>query len=309
MRARIGLGAATLLLLATACGDNPVTSLRIVPSSDLKVGETTQLEVFAIHEDGSEKPIKEKLSFESSDEAVATVDETGLVTVHRRGPLVLTAKADVGDDGVVEGTLEKTPRCEYPAHNGKLGNGEVIPPFRWRAKLPSGRDIDFRLEDVYCNVEWKDVKTIHFIVSAGWCPYCNEYARELSSKDGLLRSLGMQVVTIEIETSMPGGPADTEFAYRHLKSLREPVAGIVAGDLNTVLPGAPLNGRNFITRSGFAAALPTRTIIRTSDMKMIADASVTGPWSGYGFPLEAIAKNPELDWSTPEAAAKNLNGQ
>lgn len=304
MKTRSALGAAValLLLMTAACGEEEFrpTSLRLTMESDLAVGETSQIEVFAVADDGREEPVTENIQFATSDEAVATVDETGLVTVHARGPLTITATADLGEHGVLEGEFgETTPKCEYPEHDGTLGGGKVVPPLRWFAKLPSGQDIDFNLEDVYCNAEWRGVTTIHFVFSAGWCGPCTDYAKELSRKANRLRQLGMQIVTVELDTLTPGEPANTEFAYEHLSRISNPVAGIAAGDLNTILIGAPQNGRNFLRRSGFIASFPTRSVVRTRDMKMIVDGSHKGPWYQYVFPLEEIAAAPEADWSNP----------
>lgn len=309
MNARIVWGIAALLV-ASACGEFQPTSLEIVPKGELTVGETTQLEVFAVADDGQEEAVTEKLAFTSSDEAVATVDESGLVTVHARGPLTITATADMGEHGVLEGALgETTPHCEYPAHRGRLGQNEVIPPLSWIARRPTGEPFEFKLEDVYCNAEWRDVKTIHFVFSAGWCDPCSEYARALSPVSAQLRDLGMQIVTIEVDTTRAGQPANTNFAYDHLKRIAEPVAGIAAGDLQTMIEGAPEGGKNFLRNSGFIGVFPTRSIVRTRDMRMIADASISGPWSGYGFPLGEIAADPEADWSKPTTGTPESPGE
>lgn len=300
LRIRLAVLAALALVLAAGCGEEfEPTSLKIVPKGDLTVGETAQLEVIGIDDEGREEAITEGLSFKSSNEGVATVDENGLVTVHARAAVTLTATADLGESGTLEATFETTPICHYPAHDMALSDGKVVPPLRWQAKDANGMPFEFKMEDVYCNLEWRGVNTLHLVFSAGWCGPCTEYARYLSPLSGTLAQKGMRILTVEMDTMFRGQDADTNFAFDHLKKIATPVSGFSAGLRNTYLAGHEKNFRDVLRQ--FVTIYPTRLIVRTADMRVIADGSVDGPWRQTTFPLEDIAANPNANWSQPGA--------
>jgi hypothetical protein len=318
MKARIGLGALSALLLVVGFGcaedeEEPFrpTSIKLVAHGEFLRDEVFPLEVIGVDDSGKEVKLEEDLTFVSSNEEVATVDEKGVVTVHAGGPVTITATyaGDTASGDALEAFVEARATCVYPEYELTLGQGKVVPPLFWPARRPNGEAFIFRLEDVYCDAEWQWVKTIHFVFSAGWCGPCSEYAKYLSSVSGQLRREGMQVVTIELDTLIPGTPATTDFAYNHLKNLAEPIAGISAGDLQTFLDGAPNNGNNFLRKSGFVQYFPTRSVVRTRDMRMIADASATGPWSEKALPLLDIARDPEADWSKPDSTTPGQPGE
>lgn len=312
MKARWSLSvvAALVLLLGAACGEFEPTSLRLVTHGEFLRDQTVQIEVIGIDDDGNEEVLKKGLTFRSSDERIATVDPNGLVTVHAGGPVTISVTAKLDSmEKPLEASIETRATCQYPEFDLKFGQGKVVPPLAWPAFLSNGDPIYFKLEDVYCDADWEWVKTIHFVFSAGWCGPCSDYARYLSGISAQLRREGMQVVTIELDTLIPGTPASTEFAYNHLKNLAEPIAGIAAGDLQTYLEGAPGNGNNFLRTSGFVQYFPTRSVVRTRDMRMIADASATGPWANLNLPVLEIAKNPDADWSKPTPGAPGQPGE
>lgn len=315
MKARIGLGALAVLTMVMGFGCAEVeelfrpTSLRLVAHGEFLRDEVVLLEAIGVDDSGKEVTLEENLTFTSSDEAVATVDEDGVVTVHAGGPVTITATYAAPSGETLEAFVEARATCIYPEYDLTLGHGKVVPPLFWPARRPNGEAFIFRLEDVHCDAEWQWVKTIHFVFSAGWCGPCSDYARYLSGISAQLRREGMQVVTIELDTLIPGTPASTEFAYNHLKNLAEPIAGIAAGDLQTYLEGAPDNGNNFLRTSGFVQYFPTKSVVRTRDMRMIADASATGPWANLNLPVLEIAKNPDADWSKPTPGAPGQPGE
>lgn len=315
-RIRLAVSAALLLALATGCGEFTPNSLRIEAKDPLTVGQTTKLRVIAVSEDGEEQEAPGPFEFASSNPGVATVDEDGLVTVHARGDVTLTVKTEWEDGTALEGSLrEARPICNYPAFNDQLGHGKVMPPLSWRAYSSDGVPVTLRMEDIYCNVEWRDVKTVHFVFSAVWCNPCTNYARQLALVAPALKEMGMQIITVEIDSATPGIPVDTNRAYQHLKKIADPVAGFSAGDLDTRLPGAEADGANFLRKymqeaaPGGAAVFPTRIIMRTSDMSIIADASAGGEWSGFGFPLDKIAQNPDGNWKLPSSGSETVPGE
>jgi len=313
MKARLGWSAVAALLLGTACGGGDdefvPTSLRLVTNGEFLRDQTVQIEVIGIDDKGKEQVLDEGLSFSSSDERVATVDETGLVTVHAGGPVTITVTAKLDSMKTpLTATIETRATCEYPAYDTVLGQGKVFPPLAWPAYLPNGQPIFFKLADVFCDADWDWVDTIHFVFSAGWCVPCSNYAMQLSQEAGALRREGMMVVTVEIDTTSPGVPADANFAIDHLTELAHKAgvdqpAGIAAGDLDTHIwdeaTQSYVRSKNFLRRSNFIGFYPTRSIVRKRDMRMIVDGSANGPWAGYAFPLLDIARDPEADWSKP----------
>ncbi|HLV60324.1 MAG TPA: hypothetical protein VKY51_02880 [Fredinandcohnia sp.] len=301
---RLLILAVLVAALGAGCGNEfEPTSIRLEAKGELTVGEMVQLEVIGIDAEGREEPITEGLSFTTSNEYVASVDASGLVTVHSRAPVTITAKADLGEKGSFEAKIETTPICHYPEENWGLSHGMTVPPLRWNAMDPYGQPYSLRLEDVYCNLEWRGVQTLHLVFSAGWCGPCTQYAGMLSAMSKDLNALGMRIATIELDTLVPGQDADHRFAYDHLKKIADsvgaPVSGFAAGLRDTFLAGDEDNYREELRK--FVVVFPTRLIVRTRDMRVIADGSANGPWSGTHFPLMDIAANPEGDWSTPDS--------
>lgn len=275
--------------LAAGCTTEPeeedvfkATSLAIEADGGLKVGRTAQLRVFGVQNDGKRQEISSGITFHSSDEEIATVDEEGMVTVLAGGPVSFTVSAVE-----LEGVLEAQTSCDYPRHTSQLGYGRTVPPLSWPARWPDGTDFDFSLEDVHCNKEWKDKKTVTFVLSAGWCAPCTAYAQRLRNEVAMLNANGMQIVIVEVQDTN-GEPADLEFAYSHLKRITSNrIPAIAIGDKDT----APIE--SFFENSGYIEYFPTTFVVRTSDMKIIADQK-----RGDGLlPLLSIARNPDGDWS------------
>lgn len=223
------------------------------------------------------------------------------MTTRRAGALLCTSEhTPCGPQKALETPLTAevsiSASCTYPDFDFALVQRTTVPPLAWRAMTPEGELIDFQLADVHCNADWKWVKTIHFVFSAGWCSSCTHYKRQLVRRAETLRNLGMLIVVIELQTKTVGQPADTAFAYAHAKALTDPPPWIVAGDLDTVLANSPDEGQGFIRRSGFVTLYPTLIVVRTRDMNLIVDGSPNGSWAGRTLPLEQIARDPEKLW-------------
>jgi hypothetical protein len=246
-------------------------------------------------DDGSEVPVSEGVVYESSNEEVAKVDPSGLVEVVAGGEVTIRARAfhEFATEPL-EAEFGGVATCIYPEYDTSLGQGKILPPLAWNAMTPEGEPIFFSLADLHCNAEWKWVKTVHLVLSAGWCGVCNSHKRTLSMKRETLRSLGMLVVIVELDTLNNQEPADTAFAYDHVRSTTQNVPGIVAGDLETFLGDTPRP--NYFRHSGFVGFYPTPAVFRTRDMRMIADGSDKGPWAGRDMPLEQMARFPDIDW-------------
>jgi hypothetical protein len=105
------LGAfAALFSLALAIGctgffQNPtLTSLTVGPVLNVDQGATGQLSVTGTYSDGSTKSLSTGLVWSTSDDTIATVNNSGLVTgVSAGGPVTITAA-----DGTVTGTTSVT---------------------------------------------------------------------------------------------------------------------------------------------------------------------------------------------------------
>lgn len=259
------------------------TSLALEPESDFKVGSSVQLRVFGLMEGWEKQELASEVTYASTNEAVATVDETGLVTLHAGGLVTITATA-----AGLETALEVRSTCaDYPRYTSQIGYGRTMPPLSWPAKWPDGTDFRFSMESVHCDYDWEEIETITFVLSAGWCAPCTAYAQRLKGETNLLKHFGMQLVIVEVQ-DVQGDPADLEFAYNHLKRITSnAIPSIAIGDKDT----EPFS--SFFENSGYIEYFPTTFVLRTRDMKIIADQK-----RGDGYlPLMAIAKNPDGDWS------------
>lgn len=286
------LGALTLF--AWGCGqeEEPFapTSLELVGETDFKVGGVFDLKVMGRDATGRVEQLTEDVTFTSSDEKVATVDEKGTVTLVAGGPLTLTATY-----GGLEATLEARPTCDYPESSPMLRYGNVLPRLQMPAAWPSGERFILDLAEVHCDAKWKSIETIHFVLSAGWCAPCTQYAQMLEHQAAALLRKGMQIVIVEIDTLNLGEPADTNFAFDHLSKITRHVPAIAVGDRG-MLPD------QFFRRSGYIEAYPTGMVVRTRDMRMIVDGTADF-WTDYAMatgkrlPLDEIAEDPDADWS------------
>lgn len=286
---RVGLiAAAAATFIAWGCGGGDdeeevfvPTTLTVRADAELKVGSTVQLRAIGAR-DGEERELVNGVVFVSSNEAVATVDESGLAKIVAGGPVTFTATF-----GALEAKVDVRARCEYPRFSPEFALGRVMPKLSWpKAYDREGERFEFNLEDVYCDADWKDTTTLTFVLSAGWCGPCTEYARDLTRVYEDLEYLGMKVVTVEVQ-DVRGFPADSDFAREHLEKITAGnVPSIAVGDLDTM-------PYKFVQRSEMLEYFPTVFVVRTRDMRIIADGK---RWSTR-LPLERIAADPEADWS------------
>lgn len=245
----------------------------------LLIGDTSRLRTFAIA--GELEFEVGEVSYEVSDEAFASVAADGTIEGVAGGHVTVTASA-LGK--TAEAVIDVT--CQYPHFSPKIELGRVIPNLAWPAKWPDGTDFRMSMQDVYCHESWKDVETFTLVLSAGWCNPCTMYAQMLEEKVDQLTALGMQTMIIEVQT-YTDALADLEFAWMHLNTITDRVPSIVAGDLDT----EPASG--FLQNSEILQAFPTVLVVRTRDMRIIADQ---GRWRTW-MPLEQIAADPERDWT------------
>lgn len=226
--------------------------------------------------------MRKGVTFASSNEAVATVDGTGVAKIVAGGPVTFTATY-----GSLSATVDGRARCEYPRFSPEFVLGRVMPKLRWEhAYDRDGNYFEFDLEDVYCDADWKNTQTITFVLSAGWCGPCTQYAKDLSKIWMDLDDLGMKIVTVEVEDER-GRPGDADFARTHLEKITSGnVPSIAVGDADT-------RPASFIAESPFLEYFPTAFVVRTRDMRIIADGK---RWNSR-LPLARIAADPDADWT------------
>lgn len=287
------LAGAALFLFACA-GEFEPTRIELRSDVDEFVaGKPAKLRVIGIDADGEKQEISEGVTFQSSDERLATVDAKGDVTVLKGGDVTFTAAVDS-----MTAELSTRTGCEYPKYGAKIEYNRVFPKLAWPAKRPDGSEFEFKMDEVHCDLEWADTKTLTLVLSAGWCAPCTRYAQMLSVQRDELNAAGMEIAIIEVQDK-GGEPADLSFAWDHLLDIspcedgsipcmNEPkIAGIVAGDKDT-RPQA-----SFLEDSGLIKAFPTVLVVRTEDMRIIADQSRANNY----LPLADIAADPHADWS------------
>jgi hypothetical protein len=194
--------------------------------------------------------------------------------------------ATFGDQTV---TLDATTTCDYPRYARAIAYGETIPPLFWNdAFKADGSNVDLRMEDVYCDVAYKDVKVFFFIISAGWCTPCTLYAQRLKPEYRFIHEAGGEIAIVETETE-DFVPADNAYAQRHIEHIIGDAYAYRIGDKDT----QPIT--DFWHKQSWLNAFPTVVAVRTEDMQVITDSN----HSMYYLPLLQIAQDPYADWSNP----------
>lgn len=272
----------------TVSGDYTVTEprveyIRITPENvrvtfDNPV-QYTATAVFSDHDpEGTShiEDITDQVTWTSSDETVLVISETGLATAVGDGDVVVTAASQ---DGASASTIARTVSvaCPYPDNpsNG-ISQGQVAPPLFWLDALDEGGEaLDFLFEQAYCNAE--QTKSIAFVIGAGWCPYCPDYMNAVNDQIPALTEAGMLVVYVEIETNS-GAPANNTQANAIVdRYVLEPNSSIRVGDGVTQGANMPF--------SAAVRAIPNLFVVRTNDMRVIANGTQTN--------LQAVANNPD----------------
>ena len=145
------------------------------------------------------------------------------------------------------------------------------------------------MRDIYCDSN-RAPTTIAVIVGAGWCTACSTLTRSIIHPIiNDLSMANMQVLYIEAENGQYE-PATSRFAYRHIDRLIGGSPSIRVGDIATSMneqAGAWTPEAEFI-RTLSEGAYPSAWVVRTSDMKVIADQNT----SEYWLPFLLIAQDP-----------------
>lgn len=264
---------------------NALTDLQLRAPEKVQwaIGKKVQLEAVGIR-GTTERKVTYQVAYASSDEDVATVDENGLATILGGGSVSFTASLGERTTAPVAATVT----CSYPEGTQGLGLNKIMPQLSWPgAKRSDGTTFELDLADVTCSAEYKDVKTMLFVISAGWCGACTAYAQQLAPEAAALEAKGMKIATVEVQ-DYDGRAANSSFAYTHLAKITgNRVPGFALGD-SDVKPSA-----GYFGSAGYLEYYPTSFVVRTRDMKIIADQKV----NDLHLPIHEIAADPEADWS------------
>ncbi|MGB0647922.1 MAG: Ig-like domain-containing protein, partial [Bradymonadia bacterium] len=272
----------------------PVFSeLRVVTTiTEANVGETLQLAAIAVTETGDEEDITAQANWSSAIPEVATVTPTGEVQIQSRGRSTITATFEALTASINVGST-----CTYPSYDREIALNSIFPPLAWTDAYDElGNISPYSLRDIHCDSD-RAPTTIAVIVGAGWCTACSTLTRNIIHP--LINDLGManmQVLYIEAENGQYE-PATSQFAYRHIDRLIGESPSIRVGDIATSIndqAGIWTSEAEFI-RTLSDGSYPSAWVIRTSDMKVIADQNT----SDYWLPFLLIAQDPDADWSSP----------
>ena len=275
------------------------TTLEVIPAALMTIevisdeallgrGAVYTAKAMGTYRDAHVEDLTSQATWTSSDEAILEVREPGVIKAAAVGVGSITAKV-----GEIEGSLAFEVECRYPVEAPRfVSNREILPHLIWEnAQDKDGNVQVFDLEDVHCGEDWQDVKTLVFQVSAVWCVPCN---RRLPITAGLapqLAELGSQVLYVEAQ-NLQGGPIGTVQAAAHIDSIIPDGLGLRLGDRDSK-PTSNI----FNTSPGFIEAFPTIFVVRTSDMKIIANSADS---ARADLDLLTIAEHPDWNWTDPD---------
>lgn len=257
------------------------------PDYDLVVGLPRDFRAEGRYEGGETKDLTGDVIWTSSDPSVLSFDDPanpGRAMVHaeRRAALIVTATL-----GEVGGRLTIGDGCDYPAFTSNIVTGATMPALEWdQARLPDGSRGRFSLRDIYCGeAEGEAPAVFVFILGANWCGACTHHMGQLAPDAAALREAGGQFVFVGVE-NLDYEPASTDESLQTLRGAvgQAPVYVVGDGDAGGVIAG-----------SGAFTSLPSVVVVRTRDMRVIAD-NATG---AAGLDFFAVATDPDAGWDDP----------
>lgn len=257
------------------------------PAYDLVAGLPRDFFAEGLYDDGSTRDLTADVRWTSSDSDVVDFEDTenpGRATVHATPSAVLTITAQLGD---VEGRLTVGDGCDYPAFTSNIVTGATMPALEWEnARLPDGSRGRFSLRDIYCGeAEGEQPSVFVFILGANWCGACTHHMGQLAPEAAALQEAGGQFVFVGVE-NLDYAPSSTEEALRTLGGAagQAPVYIVGDGDTGGVIAG-----------SGAFTSLPSVVVVRTRDMKVIADNGS----GAAGLDFVEVAIDPDAGWENP----------
>jgi hypothetical protein len=177
--------------------------------------------------------------------------------------------------------------CTYPEnHANNIQAGTIIPPLYWEGAFREDGTVErFSLEDVYCDARFAEYETVTFIVGSGWCPNCPGYMRDIARQIDELTANKTLVVWMEAQDAVYA-PAPNDVANHTVNRIVGRVAGYRVGDADT----QPI--QNAFNNAPIITAFPTGFVVRTRDMRIIADQSSTR----FVLDYLAVTADPEAQW-------------
>ena len=266
------------------------------PERKLKPSDSFNLGVKLQWSDESTEPIEslENVNWTSNTSA-ASVSDSGEVSILSFGNVEIVAEFSTESGETLTGSWQVDVPCTYPEPSGRSFNTDleidtVLPPVKWERAYSAmdGTITSVSMEDIYCSAEYDWVKTINFLISAGWCTACPAYLRAVRDISDELREAGGLLVYIEVQDD-DGEPADSDFAWGELSELLGSTNGFFVGDKET----QPLT--RFFGRSPAIQAFPDAYVVRRSDMHILTSLELNR-FVGV-LPLVQIAEQPDEDWS------------
>jgi hypothetical protein len=233
----------------------------------IEVQTQTIVSAQGTYTDGSMRNMNALVTWTSSNEAVATVNDRGIVSGIDRGDnIVITASSDNGVQATLTVSVFVAGDCNYPTPFDRIKKGETMPQLEWEDALlvqvgaPEPSQIYFSMEQFACADQWQAYTSIAFIVSTGWCPYCPDYNRMVSNQAEELAALGMLVVFAEAETSSRQPPTSQQ-AFDIVDNWGVDGPGLRIGDGAT----SPIE----FAIKNWASAYPSAFVVRKSDMQVL----------------------------------------
>ena len=192
-------------------------------------------------------------------------------------------------------TLPATPQredCVYPAWDGQIGMGHVLPPFSWSSSVQEDRVTgSFSALDIFCDPSWQEVNTVIFVVVPEWIRWLIEYVIYIDALTPLIEAEGGRVIYVGAQT-LEGSPISLSATQLMLKDSTPQGSGIRVGELDSNFDFSLMN-------TSLVQHLPASFVVRRSDMQVIATQSTRGI---EHLPYVEIAQEPDADWSNPGPA-------
>lgn len=276
-------GAGTVTVIPAA-----LTELAInAEETTLNRDSVHQFTLTGTYRDGGTADLTAEATWSSSNEAVLAKGADGWRAL-AVGQATLTAELEG-----LSATADFTVICAYPADAPRLiQHYETLPHLRWETALDeNGNTHTFDLEDVMCGDDWSDVKSMAFIVSTEWCPYCPDRMRWMNRQQAELEALGMRLFYVEAQDRQGRPTMTSAKAAAHINGIIPGGKGLRLGDLDSMPMSNIFNNSN-----AFISAFPTVFVVRTEDMKIIANQTD----GEFLLDLPAIAANPEWNWRDPD---------
>ena len=240
--------------------DGPtVTSLMVSPTTlNLSIGGGQQLTVTAVLSDGTSENATAMATYQSSAPSILTVSASGLVEAVAEGSAQITVSYR-GASIVVNGSASA---CAYPGAGSRIQLSSVMPNVSWpNAHDEQGNQFAFSMRDFLCESDYSQYTSIHFLITAEWCPYCPDYLRSVNNQASQIEAAGGKIVYVEVETNSRT-PASSSQAHALINRYQISNPGLRVGDGDTQ-PMALMFGRA-------VSAFPSMFVVRKSDMTVVA---------------------------------------